>query len=135
MKFGNIVEQLYGAKFAAGIQAAFLSTKAVYVRKNGKKKNIFVTVEPVDTQTQYANLRFQDMNFVAKMQVFTLVLEGQSINFITSPPEAGDVIMVETGGVKQKWFVSIDASKRCWGFLSGNKTIWIFTTTKKPKDG
>jgi hypothetical protein len=135
MKFGNIIDAIHGAKFSAGIRAAFLSIPADYIRKNGTKRKIYVTPEPIDTATQYADLRFQDMNFVAKMQLFTLVLEEQNINFVTKPPEAGDMIVAEVGGVEQKWYVSIDASKQCWGYLSGNKAIWIFATTKKPKDG
>jgi hypothetical protein len=133
MKFGNIVEQLYGAKFAAGIQAAFLSTKAVYVRKNGKKKNIFVTVEPVDSQNNYATASTQPVSLTAGLQVFTIILDGQDFNPKTCPPMEGDIIEVTIDGQKVKRFVTNNPSGRCWNYVDGRHKIWITTTTHAKK--
>ncbi|MDR0610845.1 MAG: hypothetical protein LBG58_12095 [Planctomycetaceae bacterium] len=131
IKFRNIINQIHGEKFSAGVQAAFLSLPATYTRKDGTEKNVFVTPEPVNSETQYATLSTGKENFTAGMQIFTMVLKSQDFNVVTDPPSEGDMIDVEIGGVPTRRFVTKNSSGRCWNYLDGKQKIWIMTTTKK----
>ena len=131
MKFGSIVNSIHA--MAASVRGGLLSVKAKYRRKAGKRAIIVhLSVDSVDTMQQLSVV-LGDTGLTAGFRVFTAVLAGQKIDFVRNPPEVGDIIEITIGNIKEKWWVSSAGQSKCWGFLDGNQTIWIFSSDSEPR--
>ena len=131
MKFGGSVLNAVH-KMSAQIRGTFISLPASYTPVGGDPATVYMTPEPVDTMTQEVAVNFESVSITGRYRIFVLVLSEQEIDFVAFPPKDGDLIEIIIGDVVEKWEVKNSGNNRCYGFIPGNRQLWIFTRPQKP---
>ncbi len=132
MTFGNIYDSIM--ELSARTRAGLLSVPGTYKRaSDGTETNLFATIESQDTLSQMEEIGLDSKSFQVGCKIITVVLAGNPTDFNTVKPKIDDAVTLTTGGTTITRWVANTGKGRCWGYLDGNRVIWIFTHSKPPR--